>query len=80
MHNLTLEISPSQVEELVERLPIKEKLRLVQRLTRETWAMRLDSVVHRMRSSVRKARISAKDIERICEEVKREYDETHHGH
>lgn len=81
MHNnISIEISPSQVENLVERLPLERKLRLVRRLQRETWANRLDEVTQRMRGCIRRARISAKDIDRICEEVKREYDEKHRGH
>ena len=75
MHsNISLEISPSQVESLVEKLPFENKLHLVRRLEKETFAGRLDNVTGRMRRRIRSAKISAKEIERICEEVKREYD------
>ena len=75
--NISLEISPSQVENLVEKLPLENKLHLVRRLEKETFAGRIDSVVNKMRQRIRSAKISAKDIDRICEEVKREYDEKH---
>ncbi len=76
-NNIALEISPSQVENLVEMLPMETKLRLLRRLEKESWADRLDKAVMKMRRSTRKARISPQDIDRICEEVKREYDEKH---
>lgn len=76
-NGISLEISPHQIESLVERLPIARKLRLVRRLERETSANRLDSVVQRMRSRTKQRGISNREIERICNEVKREYDEKH---
>ncbi len=78
--NITLEISPKQVITLVERLPIMEKLRLIRQLEKETWGNKLDSVTQRMRSRIKKEKISVKNIDRICEEVKREYDEKHRSH
>lgn len=80
MRSISLEISPSQVEELVERLPLKNKLHLVRKLEKETFAGRLDSVVGKMRRYIRRAKISAEDIEHICEQVKRDYDEKHRSH
>ena len=74
-NNITFEISPAQVESLAEKLPIENKIRLIRRLEKETSADRLDNLTGKMRRGVRKAGISGKDIDHICEEVKREYDE-----
>lgn len=71
-NNITLEISPSQVESLVERLPIESKIRLVRRLEKETWAKRLDTIVQRMRKHIKEKGITDKEIDRICEEVRKE--------
>ena len=79
-NHVTLELSPHQVETLVERLPLQDKIRLVRKLENETWAKRLDSVVQRIRCKVRAAGISDKKIERLCEDVKKEYDEKHRHH
>lgn len=79
-NNINLEISPSQVENLVEKLPLENKLHLIRRLEKETFASRIDNVADKMRGRVRSAKVSAKEINRICEEVKREYDKRHHSH
>jgi len=79
-NKVILELDPTQVEQLVERLSIQDKIRLVQKLANETWANRLDRVIQRMRKRVREMRISDKEIDALCEEVKREYDERHRRH
>lgn len=79
-NNITFEISPAQVESLAEKLPIENKIRLIHRLVKETSADRLDKLTAKMRGRVKKARISSRDIDRICEEVKKEYDEKHRRH
>jgi Mg/Co/Ni transporter MgtE len=71
-NHITLELSPSQVESLVERLPLEDKIRLVRRLEKETWAKRLGVVVEKMRKHVKEKGITDKEIDRICEEVRKE--------
>lgn len=75
-----LELRPTQVEELVERLSIQDKIRLVKKLEGETWVNRLDNIVQKMRKRIRETKFSIKEIDHICEEVKREYDERHRRH
>ena len=60
------------VEGLVERLPLPLKIRLVERLERETWAVRLERIVSRMRERAARHPISDDEIRRICEEVRPE--------
>ena len=80
-NTITLELSPNQVENLAEKLPLRNKIHLAHKLAKETtWQERLDTVTTRMRASVKKARVSTKSIDRICEEVKKEYDEKHRRH
>ena len=77
-NKVTLELNPNQVEELVERLSIEDKIRLVRKLENETWAKRLDEVVSKMRRKIKEVGITDKDIDHLCEEVKRDYNEKHH--
>ena len=75
-NKITLELNPNQVEELVDRLSIEDKIRLVRRLESETWAKRLDEVVSRIRKRFRQNPISDKEITKICEEARqRSYNE-----
>jgi hypothetical protein len=79
-NKITLELNPNQVEELVEKLSLADKIHLVRKLENETWASKLDIVVKSIRRSVRKARISDKEIDALCEDVKREYNEKRRRH
>ena len=67
---LELELNPNQVEKLVERLPLEDKIRLVRKLEGETWARRLDEVVFRIRKRFKSNPISDKEITQICEETR----------
>ena len=80
-NDIALKLKPSQVENLVRKLPIKTKLRLFQRLQKETWASQLDQVVQRMRSRVKQKGVTDKEIDGICEEVRKErYDKNQGRH
>ena len=70
VNKVTLELNPNQVEELVERLSIEDKIRLVRKLEQETWAKRLDEVVSRIRKRFRQNPLSDKEITQICEETR----------
>lgn len=80
MSTVTLQLHIKQAEKLVEQLSLKEKIKLFYRLEQSTWAKRLDEVVSRMRRKVKETRITDEDINRLCEEVKKEYDEKHRRH
>ena len=69
-NKITLELNPNQVEELVEKLSIQDKIRIVRKLQQETWAKRLDDVVFRIRKHFKQNPISDKEITRICEETR----------
>ena len=69
-NKLTLEFNPNQVEELINKLSIEDKIKLVRKLENETWARRLDEVVFRIRKRFKKNPISDKEIQQICEETR----------
>ena len=69
-NKVTLELDPTQVEELVEKLSIQDKIQLIRKLENETWAQRLDEVVGRIRKRFKQNPISDKEITRICEETR----------
>ena len=69
-NKVTLELNPNEVEELVEKLSIQDKIRLVRKLENETWAKRLDEIVYRIRKRFKESPISDKEIRRICEEAR----------
>jgi len=64
---ITLELNSAQIEALVEKLPVAEKIKLVRKLESETWPERLDDVVLTIRKQFKKSSISDNDIRRLCE-------------
>ena len=71
-NNITFDFSPAQVESLAEKLPIENKIRLIHRLERETWASKLDNLTQRIRRRIKSQGITDKEINRICEVVRKE--------
>ena len=69
-NKILLELNPNQIEALIERLSIDDKIRLVKKLEQETWAKRLDEVVTRIRKRFKQNPLSDKEITRICEETR----------
>jgi hypothetical protein len=70
-NKITLELNPNQVEELVEKLPLEEKIRLVRRLERETWGKRIDKLFKKIDQRRRRYPISNKEIAQEIEIVRR---------
>lgn len=68
-----LELDPVAVEQLVDKLSMDDKIRLVRKLENETWARRLDEVIFRIRKRFKQARMSDKEILRICEETRQKF-------
>ncbi len=71
-NKIVLELNPYQVEQLIEKLPMEDKIRIVRKLEDETWAKRLDEVTSRIRKRFKEKPISDKEIRQICEETRRQ--------
>ena len=67
---ITLELNPNQVEKLVEKLSLADKIRLVRRLETQTWGTRLDEVTGRISKSLKAAKISDRKISQLCAQAR----------
>ena len=65
-----IELTPTQIEKAIRRMPIEEKIKIMRKLEKETWAKRLDNVVLRIKKRINRNPISQKEINRICEEAR----------
>ena len=63
---------PVDVDAIVNQLPMREKIRLVQQLERQTWAKRLDNLFERIDQRRGRNRLSEKEILNICKDVRRQ--------
>lgn len=62
---------PIEIDAVLNQLPMKEKIRLVRRLEKETWASQLDEVVNRIRARPAVRRLSLREVDRIVEETRK---------
>ena len=61
-YKIAMEVSATQLEALVEQLPISDKIRLVRKLERQTWGKRLNNLFKEVAANRRKNKISSKEI------------------
>lgn len=64
---ITLELNPRQVEELAGKLPMQEKVKLAAQLDKETWDIRFDDLIRKIRQRAKKSTISEKEITQACQ-------------
>ena len=72
-NNITLELSPKQVEALVEKLSIQEKIRLVRRLEQETLRQRWGKLLRIIDERLKKYPISEEEINKEIELGRKEH-------
>lgn len=65
-----LDLGIEVIKYTFERLPIPDRIRLVEELERETRKQRWGQVVSKIRNRFAKRPISQREINRICEEVR----------
>ena len=76
---VTLDLDITQVEKLVEKLPMEEKLRLVHKLEKETLRKRWDEILKDIDKRLKKFPISKKEIEQEIEDYRRkQHVKNHH--
>lgn len=68
MPQIAVEIKPEQIEQVFREMNEQERRKLIDNLLAEEF----DSTVKKLRQRVRKNRITREEINRICEEVRRE--------
>lgn len=66
-NKITLELNPEQVEKLVERLPLENKIHLVRKLEKETLRQRWDEILKDIDKRLKKFPISEQEV---AEEIK----------
>lgn len=77
----TVTIDIKAIEHLIEALKPEDRIQLLKRLEDDLWKSQLDRVVKRMRKRIKERGISDEEIDRICEEVRKErYDKNQSRH
>lgn len=68
MAKVAIELNIEQLENMITQLGPEERKRIEDKL----WALEFDQLVSRMRANAKKNKITQKDIDRVCEEVRQE--------
>lgn len=71
-NKIMLELSPNQVEELVEKLDLQEKMQLVQRLEKETRRARWGTILKDIDARLKKFPTSEEEITKEIEAYRKE--------
>lgn len=72
MAKVMLNIEPEQIKEAFEKLPSKDKLKLVEVFEKETQRERWEELLTKIRKRVKAKPIPQKEINRICKKVRQE--------
>ena len=67
------EIKFEQIRKAAKRLPMKQRIRLVEELQRDTWQKRFKQMLSRIDARRKKYPISQKEINEVVAEARREY-------
>ena len=67
------EIDLKQIEKAIRGLSKKDRLKLIERLTEETWEESFDKLLSRIRARVKRNPITQEEIDEEVETAQREY-------
>jgi len=73
MPNVTLELNIREAKDLIEQMPLEEKIKLIRELLKETWAKRIDKILNNIDARRRKHKISSKEISQEIEKSRQEF-------
>ena len=59
---MTYKVTTSQIENMFDQLPIEDRLDLVRRLEKKTWAKRLQQCFNRIDAKRKKSKMTRKEI------------------
>lgn len=68
MAKVLVELDFKQIENVIGQLRPEER----KEIERKIWAMEMDKIVSKIRKNAKKNKITQKEINRICEEVRQE--------
>ena len=79
MPSVNINLRINDISTIVEQLDIREKIKLIKKLEEETWSMRFDQLLGRIRRRVKQYPISEQEIFHEVEQTKKQrYDQSSH--
>lgn len=75
---VTIELKPKDVERLVGKLSIEDKIALVRKLEKELWGKRLDIIIRNIKSRSSKAKLSRTEISQEVKKARNKFYASRH--
>ena len=73
MFKITMDIDTQQIEQIIDRMPMREKVKLVEHLEKKTWPNRFKALLKRIDAKASQHPISEEEITQACEEVRHKH-------
>lgn len=73
MSKIALELNIREVKNLVDQLPLNDKIQLLRELQKESWAKRLKRIFQNIDARRRKHKLSVKTISQEIEKARRAF-------
>ncbi len=73
MSKVTLDLDIKEAKNLIEQMPLEDKLKLVRTLEKETWAKRMDQILKNIDERRKKYKISNREISQEIEKARQEF-------
>lgn len=72
-YKVSMNVTADQIEGMIGQLPMKDKIRLVRKLEKQTWAKRLNEIFRNVDRRRKKLNISRKEIHEEIEKARQEF-------
>jgi len=73
MFRITVDIDPQQIEQIIDRMPMREQIKLVEHLEKKTWPNRFKALLQRIDHKASQYPVSEKEIDQACEKIRHKH-------
>ena len=74
------QINFEQIKKAAKKLPVEQRIKLVEELERDTWEIRFKKMFNRINTRFKKQPISNQEIVKICKETRKELHHAKRSH
>ena len=67
-----IELSFEQLQRVIQKLPHRDKIRLIEKIEHDTWKKQFQQLLKRIRTRVKKNPISQREIDAAVQEARRQ--------
>ena len=72
-YKISMEVTPNQLENLIDQMPITDRIRLARRLEKKPWAKKLRGLFARVDARRKKTKITSREIWNEVKQARKEF-------